>query len=96
VAQEGLGIEGRDALLLRSQLLAYRALPAAPTPWREQAAAALRIYERDSEAPHVRDLCSRADEVCRTDRTQLAVRWLKAGSSARARATTLLARRAAR
>jgi tetratricopeptide (TPR) repeat protein len=77
VAQDGLAIEGRDPFLLRSQLLAYRALQA-PEAWRDQAATALRIYERDSEAPHVRDMCSRADPVCKTDRTPLAVRWLNA------------------
>jgi hypothetical protein len=76
VAQEGLSIEGRDPFLLRSQLLAFRALQA-PQAWRDQAARALQVYDRDVEAPHVRDQCSRRDAVCRTDRTPVAVRWLE-------------------
>jgi hypothetical protein len=75
VAQDGLAIEGRDPLLLRAQLFAYRALGAAPA-WQRQAATAVQIYDRDVEAPHLRDQCSRTDAACRADRTPLAVRWL--------------------
>ena len=75
-AQRGLAIEGRDAFLLRSQLLAYRALQA-PEAMQKPAQAALATYERDVEAPHVRDRCGQKDPVCRLDRTPLAVRWLK-------------------
>lgn len=74
-AQRGLALEGRDALLLRNQLLAYRKL-AAPQEWVSQASRALQTYERDVEAPHVRDRCAQNDPVCRVERTPLAVRWL--------------------
>ncbi len=75
-AQKGLSFEGRDALLLRSQLLAYRALGAAETV-QGAAETAVNTYERDVEAPHVRDRCSRNDPVCRLDRTPLGLRWLR-------------------
>lgn len=75
-AQKGLGIEGRDAMLLRSQLLAYRNLQA-PASQVSVASQAVDVYERDPEAPHVRDRCARLDPACRLERTPLAVGWLQ-------------------
>lgn len=76
VAHEGLSIEGRDPHLLRSQMLAYRNLDS-PEEWERQASEAYNVYKRDTRAPHVRDLCSREDAVCRAERTPIGVRWLK-------------------
>ena len=76
IAQKGLLTESRDSDLLRSQMLAYRAL-GAPVAWLESTAKAYDQYKFDEDAPHVRDLCSKHDEVCRAERMPIGVRWLR-------------------
>lgn len=75
VAQRGLAFESRDPHLLRSQMLAYRNLEASKE-WRSDAEKVYNAYKRDVKAPHVRDKCSRGDDVCRAERTPVGVRWL--------------------
>ena len=75
VIQMGLELEPRNPHLLRSQMLAYRALDV-PEMWQKEAADAFDAYKRDTQAPHVRDRCSAEDEVCRAERTPITVRWL--------------------
>ena len=75
VAQLGLALESRNPHLLRSQMLAYRALEA-PEEVQKQADEAFSIYKRDDRAPHVRDRCSATDAVCRAERTPIGTRFL--------------------
>ena len=76
VIQMGLELEPRNPHLLRSQMLAYRALEV-PEVWKQEAADAFDAYKRDTQAPHVRDRCSAEDEVCRVERTPITVRWMR-------------------
>jgi hypothetical protein len=67
-AHRGLAREPRDPHMLRSQMLSYRALDT-PEEWKKLAAETFSYYQRDTKAPHVRDLCSAKDPACRRERT---------------------------
>lgn len=77
VAHRGLKSEPRDPDLLRSQMLAYRGLEGAPEAAKTSTADVYDVYKRDTKAPHVRDQCSRADPVCRAERTPIGIRRLR-------------------
>jgi tetratricopeptide (TPR) repeat protein len=66
-ARQALAYEPRDADLLRSQLVALRALDV-PQMWVDQAEEAFADYKRDEEAHLIQAMCSDRSEVCRKER----------------------------
>jgi tetratricopeptide (TPR) repeat protein len=66
-ARKALGYEPRDADLLRSQLVALRALDV-PEMWGDKAEEAFADYKRDEQAHLIQAMCSDRSEVCRKER----------------------------
>ena len=69
-ARKGLKFEPRDDALLRSQLVALRALDV-PKMWIDQAKQAFEDFKNDEKAHLIQEKCSDDSQVCRRERLQV-------------------------